>query len=100
MSSRPYSFPPNNANCFIVAAKGAFHPMLFDKTFLLRSACLLALAATAAHLAAADAPPASSAPSPEAIEFFETHIRPVLVEKCYSCHSASAKVLSTKRAAP
>src|SRR5438477_1742648 len=32
-------------------------------------------------------------PSAEAVEFFETHIRPVLVEKCYQCHSAKAKVL-------
>jgi hypothetical protein len=27
------------------------------------------------------------------IEFFEKQIRPVLVEKCYSCHSAAAKVV-------
>ena len=27
------------------------------------------------------------------IEFFEAKIRPVLVEKCYSCHSADAKAL-------
>ncbi len=31
--------------------------------------------------------------SPEGAEFFEAHIRPVLVEKCFSCHSAQAKVL-------
>jgi hypothetical protein len=48
---------------------------------------------------AADAPPAVqpqqavAAPSTEGVEFFETHIRPVLVEKCYECHSADAKVL-------
>ena len=29
----------------------------------------------------------------EGIEFFETHIRPVLVEKCYECHSAKAKIV-------
>jgi hypothetical protein len=29
-------------------------------------------------------------PTPEQIEFFEKGIRPVLVEKCYSCHSAEA----------
>ncbi len=28
-----------------------------------------------------------------ATEFFETHIRPVLIENCYSCHSADAKIL-------
>ena len=29
-------------------------------------------------------------PSPEGIAFFETKIRPVLVERCYSCHSEDA----------
>ncbi len=29
----------------------------------------------------------------EGIEFFETNIRPVLVERCYECHSGKAKVL-------
>jgi hypothetical protein len=36
---------------------------------------------------------AAPAATPEGIEFFETHIRPVLVAKCYECHSAKAKVL-------
>ena len=27
---------------------------------------------------------------PAGVEFFEKHIRPVLVEKCYKCHSAEA----------
>ncbi len=34
---------------------------------------------------------AGAAPSPEGIEFFETHIRPVLVSKCYECHSGKSK---------
>ena len=29
----------------------------------------------------------------EGVEFFETHIRPVLVERCYECHSAKSPVL-------
>ena len=29
-----------------------------------------------------------AAPSPEALEFFETRIRPVLVERCEKCHSS------------
>ncbi len=29
--------------------------------------------------------------SKEDVEFFETHIRPVLVERCYECHSTQAK---------
>lgn len=32
------------------------------------------------------ASPELTAPSREAAEFFETHVRPVLAEKCYSCH--------------
>jgi hypothetical protein len=32
-------------------------------------------------------------PTAEQIRFFETKIRPVLVEQCYSCHSAEAKDL-------
>ncbi len=35
----------------------------------------------------------SSTLNPHGIEFFETHIRPVLVEKCYECHSAKSKKL-------
>ncbi len=36
-------------------------------------------------------PPAAAADPPrEGVEFFEKHIRPVLTEKCYSCHSAAA----------
>ena len=34
---------------------------------------------------------APKTPTPEGIEFFEKRIRPVLVEKCYSCHSTEAK---------
>ena len=34
-----------------------------------------------------------AAPSREGVEFFETHIRPVLVEKCYACHSEKADKL-------
>ncbi len=30
-------------------------------------------------------------PSPEQLQFFESKIRPVLVEHCYKCHSAGAK---------
>src|SRR5438105_4081605 len=38
-------------------------------------------------------PPRLGGPTAEGIEFFETHIRPVLVAKCYECHSAKAKSL-------
>jgi hypothetical protein len=33
---------------------------------------------------------ADEKPTPDAINFFETKIRPVLVEHCYKCHSADA----------
>ncbi|HEY6167787.1 MAG TPA: PSD1 and planctomycete cytochrome C domain-containing protein [Verrucomicrobiae bacterium] len=33
----------------------------------------------------------AAAPTPEQLEFFEKKIRPVLVDKCYSCHSAKAE---------
>lgn len=44
--------------------------------------CLLLLAFVPAVLAAD--------PTPEQVTFFETKIRPVLVERCYKCHSADA----------
>lgn len=33
----------------------------------------------------------SAEPTPEELQFFETKIRPVLVNSCYKCHSAKAK---------
>jgi hypothetical protein len=42
--------------------------------------CVLLLAATSVL--------AADAPSPEGVKFFESKIRPVLVERCYQCHSA------------
>ena len=59
--------------------------------------CRLSLFIAGLLLAAAGAFPTETThalpPSPESVEFFETHIRPVLVERCYECHSAEAKVL-------
>lgn len=37
--------------------------------------------------------PAHTAPSATELEFFESKIRPVLAEKCYSCHSVNAEKL-------
>lgn len=42
-------------------------------------------------VSSASTPEPATAPSPEGIEFFETHVRPVLVDHCYGCHSASAE---------
>ena len=36
---------------------------------------------------------ASALPSEDQIEFFEKHVRPVLAENCYSCHSETAEKL-------
>ncbi len=38
-------------------------------------------------------PPRPAGSARETIEFFEAHIRPVLVEHCYECHSAKATVV-------
>ena len=39
------------------------------------------------------APPEASSPDGADNEFFEKKIRPVLIEHCYSCHSADSKIL-------
>ncbi len=36
--------------------------------------------------ARADGPKPAETPSPEAVEFFETRVRPILVERCVNCH--------------
>jgi hypothetical protein len=59
---------------------GAFHGVLKRVSVL---ALLLAFRAALA----------SEAPDPSGVEFFEKHIRPVLVENCYKCHSAQAEKL-------
>ena len=37
--------------------------------------------------------PAAMAFDAGSIEFFESHVRPILVKRCYECHSGSAKKL-------
>src|SRR5918993_3605835 len=39
---------------------------------------------------------ATPSADPAGVEFFETRIRPVLAESCYSCHSSGAKDLKAK----
>src|SRR5688572_9432854 len=46
------------------------------------SILLLAIGAGAAQAAN----PAAVTPSPEQVKFFETHVRPLLAEHCFSCH--------------
>src|SRR5580658_1230889 len=47
----------------------------------------------AASIAKAQVPPKQAVPpratTPDEEKFFETSIRPMLAEKCYSCHSAT-----------
>jgi hypothetical protein len=57
-----------------------------------RAVYLLAgLALVAAALAAS--PTTAAEPAPDGSAFFEKNIRPVLVERCYGCHSAGAPKL-------
>src|SRR5688572_24337921 len=49
----------------------------------------LALTVLFVRLSSAAAP--TTKPSAEGIEYFEKHIRPVLVERCYRCHSKDAE---------
>src|SRR4051812_27651443 len=84
------------------------HPMRYDFPVLRRMTWALLVLGAASRAAPDSAwaanpaeaispsPPRLGGPTPEAVEFFETHIRPVLVEKCYECHSAKAKVLKGK----
>jgi hypothetical protein len=48
-----------------------------------------AIALLANPLRAAEA----AKPSPEGIDYFEKHVRPVLVDSCYKCHSAQSEKL-------
>jgi hypothetical protein len=61
--------------------------MRYDRR-LLPGILLVALVAAALRTTAA-----AAETSADAVEFFETSIRPVLVERCYECHSGKAKVL-------
>src|SRR5579871_2926316 len=51
-------------------------------------ACALVALAATRIVCAGDVP---APPTPEGLEFFEKKIRPVLAERCYSCHSAQSK---------
>ncbi|HEX8914723.1 MAG TPA: DUF1549 domain-containing protein, partial [Humisphaera sp.] len=58
-------------------------------TIALTSLLLAALRVVPA--VAADAPPADAKPSDADLQFFEAKVRPVLVDRCYQCHSTQAK---------
>jgi hypothetical protein len=65
---------------------------------MLRLASFLILAAVLmpAALARGQEVPKENPTDPAKIEFFEKKIRPVMVERCYSCHSDKAKKLKGK----
>ncbi len=64
---------------------------------LLFTSTVLAAQGLAAYLAMAAEPAAPApAPSPQALEFFEKNIRPVLAEKCYSCHGPKNQFASLR----
>src|SRR3954464_2784569 len=61
------------------------------RTSLLTVLPILATLFAAAASAAGGATAPSSA---DGVEFFESHIRPVFIQHCYECHSASAEELN------
>jgi len=59
---------------------------------LSRKALSILLAGMAVSLGPlTDTTKAADLPDPAGIEYFEKHIRPVLVKQCYSCHSGSVR---------
>ena len=77
---------PISRNAF-ASGSGGQPWVSFRRLIVFRQSLLLAFIAglPAVSLAQADAQ------NREGLEFFEKRIRPVLVEKCYECHSAKAK---------
>jgi hypothetical protein len=57
---------------------------------------VLGLMATATFAVRAGEPSAAQSGSKEGLEFFEKHIRPVLAQYCYECHSTQAKKIKGK----
>jgi cytochrome c553 len=57
---------------------------------------LLLVPAALARAADETPVPADNPTDPAKVEFFEKKVRPLLVEKCYSCHSAQAKKVKGK----
>ena len=58
---------------------------------LIGAAAWLFVVAAAMRLTGAAQFTPESAPTPQQIEFFETRIRPLLVESCFDCHTADEK---------
>lgn len=63
-----------------------------------RTVCFRVFAGLISLVTSAQTALAADAPTPAQIDFFETRIRPVLIEKCYECHN-SAKLAEGEFAA-
>lgn len=77
-SVRPLSFPSNGP-----ASPYQNNSRMFAMPF----ACLRFALPIAVVVLAVLAAPAHAEPTAEEIEFFESHIRPLLVERCHKCHA-------------
>ncbi len=60
---------------------------------ILANVCVLQCLATALCGVAGTVGVRAVEPTPEEAEYFEKHIRPVLVDKCYKCHSSTSTKL-------
>ncbi|MBA2258463.1 MAG: DUF1549 domain-containing protein [Acidobacteria bacterium] len=59
--------------------------------FLIGAAASLLFVAGALRVTGAAQSTPATAPTPQQIEFFETKVRPLLVESCFDCHTADEK---------
>ena len=64
--------------------------MRLTRTISVAATLLLSVAAVRAVAADPPVPAPTGKVDPEGVKFFEKHIRPVLVEHCYSCHAVGA----------
>ncbi|MCC6507970.1 MAG: DUF1549 domain-containing protein [Pirellulaceae bacterium] len=70
---------------------GVTHPQRYAAW--LGIALCLGLLGPSRVLAQATSAPATGTPTPSQLEFFEQKVRPLLVAKCYECHSADTEKL-------
>src|SRR5262245_20941532 len=80
--SRLRAIPPHTRT-----HSGAASGFAFESSFMLRTALAVALLVPLSAPAVRAADPALDSKN---VEFFESKIRPVLVEQCYKCHSEDA----------
>ncbi len=66
-----------------------FHPKFSSALFI--GTAILGVTASLAQVAGKQSPEISLKATPEQAQFFESKVRPILVEKCFKCHSGTAK---------